>query len=168
MAQQRQGGARLRGGAGARSGGLVLPAVACVVALEQEPRVLVWRHHCVGRADALVRLVVVDERHERLRRRCREHDDVEPFVERDAIQLDACSRFDLPERRRDIAQRDVGDLLADELAFGADAQQYLPAVAVQEPAQRLTRALQLRRRALDGEGESLVEIRSGSTYGQER
>lgn len=47
--------------------------------------------------------------------------------------------------------RDVGDLLADELAFGTDAQKYLPTVAVQEPAQCLTRALQLRRRALEFE-----------------
>jgi len=61
----------------------------------------------------------------------------------------ACRRLEATEHRRDVAERDVGDVLAHELAVGCDADQYLAALAVQEGAERLGDALQLGGRALE-------------------
>lgn len=130
-------------------GGLVLPAMTAVVPVEEQPRVLLLRHHRRRRADAPVWLPLEDERGVLPRRRSLEHDHRAAIADVDAIYLDARRRLEAAERGRDVAQRDVRDLLADDLSTRGYADQHLAAFAVQEGAERLACAPQLGGRALE-------------------
>jgi len=132
-----------------------------VVPVEEEPRVLVLRHHRGGRAHALVRLRLEDERRQLSGGRRLEHDHLPTVADVHAAQLDARGRLEAAEHRRDVAKRDVGDLLADEPTVGTDADQHLATLAVQERTERLAGALQLGGRALELE-------RLGLALGDER
>jgi hypothetical protein len=63
--------------------------------------------------------------------------------------LDARGRLEAAAHRRDVAERDVGDLLTGEPAVGAHADEHLAALAVQKRAKRLAHAPQLGGRALE-------------------
>lgn len=120
-----------------------------VVAIEEQACVLLLRHHRGHRTDTLVRLRLEDERRELSRGHGLEHDHLPAVLDVHPAHLDACRRLEATEHRRDVAQRDVGDVLADEPAVGCDADQYLATLAVQERAERLAGALQLGGRALE-------------------
>jgi hypothetical protein len=98
---------------------LFFPAMATVVAIEEQVRVLLLRHHCGRRAHALVRLRFEDERCELSGRRRIEHDHLPPVADVQAAHLNARGRLEAGEHRRDVAERDVRDLLANEPAVWA-------------------------------------------------
>lgn len=84
-------------------------------------------------------------------------------TQEDAVHRDACRRLEAAECRRDVAGRDVGDLLADELPSGARGRcsmSNLPPT-VQGRAERLAGALQLSGRALEFERLGLAVGDSG-------
>lgn len=107
-------------------GRLVLPAAPAVVAIEEQARVLLLRHHRGRRADALERLRVEHERRVLPGRRCLEDDHLPAVADIHAVHLDARGRLEATEHRRDVAERDVGDLLANEPAVKATPISTLP------------------------------------------
>jgi hypothetical protein len=78
-----------------------------------------------------------------------EHDHRAAVIDVDAAHLDSRRRLEPPKRRRDIAQRNVRDLLPNDLPVRRHADQHLATFAVQEGAQCLAHSSQLGGRALE-------------------
>jgi len=111
-----------------------------VIPVQEEPRVIVLWHRRRRRADAPVRLRLENERRVLPRGRSLEHDHRAILADLDALHLDARRWLESPEHRRDVTERDVRDLLTDELAVGRHANQHVAALAVEKCAERLARA----------------------------